>query len=124
MDIAAYVDQLTARARAAARSLAVAGTKKKNDALAYMADGLIANAAMLKAGNRKDLEAGKAARLSSAMLDRLTVDDKQIGKMANAVREIIALPDPVGEVIDGWVRPNGLKLHRVRVPLGVVFMIY
>ena len=124
MDIAAYVDQLTARARAAARSLAVAGTKKKNDALAYMADGLIANAAMLKAGNRKDLEAGKAAGLSSAMLDRLTVDDKQIGKMANAVREIVALPDPVGEVIDGWVRPNGLKLHRVRVPLGVVFMIY
>ena len=124
MNINAYVDQLTSRARAAARSLAVAGSKKKNDALAFMADGLVANAAMLKAQNRKDLEAGKAAGLSAAMLDRLAVDDRQIGKMADAVREIIALPDPVGEIIDGSVRPNGLHLHRVRVPLGVVFMIY
>jgi len=124
MEIGTYIDQLTARARAAARSLAVAGTKRKNDALAFMAEGLVANAEMLKAENRKDLEAGKAVGLSPAMLDRLTVDDKQIGKMAAAVREIIALPDPVGEVIDGWVRPNGLRLERVRVPLGVVFMVY
>ena len=124
MEIGTYIDQLTARARAAARSLAVAGTKRKNDALAFMADGLVANAEMLKASNRKDLEAGKTAGLSPAMLDRLALDDKQIGKMAAAVREIIALPDPVGEVIDGWVRPNGLRLERVRVPLGVVFMVY
>ena len=124
MDIAAYVDQLTARARTAARSLAVAGTAKKNAALGSIADGLLASAAALKAENRKDLDAARAAGLSPAMIDRLTLDDKGIAKMAAAVREIIALPDPVGEVIDGWVRPNGLRLERVRVPLGVVAMIY
>ena len=124
MNIEAYVDQLTSRARAAARSLAVAGTAKKNCALALIAEGLVSNAAALKAENKKDLEASKAAGLTPAMLDRLTLDDKQIGKMADAVREIMALPDPVGEVIDGWVRPNGLQLQRVRVPLGVVAMIY
>ena len=124
MDIASYIDQLTSRARAASRSLAAAGSKKKNDALAFIAEGLVTNAAALKAENRKDLDAGKAAGLSSAMLDRLTVDDKQIKKMADAVREIIALPDPVGEVIDGWTRPSGLQLQRVRVPLGVIFMVY
>jgi len=124
MDIEAYVGQLTSRARVAARSLAVAGSARKDAALMLMADGLEANAATLRAENEKDLEAGRKAGLSPAMLDRLKLDDKQISKMAAAVREIAGLPDPVGEVIDGWVRPNGLKLHRVRVPLGVVAMIY
>ncbi|HUS59371.1 MAG TPA: glutamate-5-semialdehyde dehydrogenase [Planctomycetota bacterium] len=124
MDIEAYVGQLTSRARVAARSLAVAGSARKDAALMLMADGLEANAATLRAENEKDLEAGRKAGLSAAMLDRLKLDDKQISKMAAAVREIAGLPDPVGEVIDGWVRPNGLKLHRVRVPLGVVAMIY
>ena len=124
MNIEAYADKLTSQARAAARALAVTGSAQKDDALAYIADGLAANAQMLKAENKKDLDAGKEAGLTSAMLDRLTVDDKGIQKMADAVRDIIALPDPVGEVLDGWVRPNGLKLHRVRVPIGVVAMIY
>lgn len=124
MDIQAYVDRLTSNARAAARSLAVAGSAQKDEALNLIADELLNNAETLKTENKKDLEAGEQAGLSSAMLDRLTLDDKQIAKMANAVREVSALPDPVGEVIDGWVRPNGLRLQRERVPLGVVTMIY
>jgi len=124
MDIDAYVDGLTSRARAASRRLALASSAQKNQALALLAEGLQANAEELKAENKKDLDAGVEAGLSAAMLDRLTLDDTRIEKMAAGVREIIALPDPVGEVLDGWVRPNGLKLHRVRVPLGVVAMIY
>ena len=124
MEIDAYVDRLTANARAAARKLAVAGSARKDKALALLADGLLADAQALKAQNRKDLDAAAQAGLSAAMLDRLTLDDARIAKMATGVREIIALPDPVGEVLDGWERPNGLKLHRVRVPLGVVAMIY
>jgi len=124
MEIDAYVDQLTANARAAARKLAVAGSARKDQALALLADGLLADAQALKAQNKKDLDAAAQAGLSAAMLDRLTLDDARIAKMATGVREIIALPDPVGEVLDGWERPNGLKLHRVRVPLGVVAMIY
>lgn len=124
MNIEAYVDKLTSQARAAARALAVTGSAQKDEALAYIADGLAANAEMLKAENKKDLDAGKEAELTLIMLDRLTVDDKGIRKMADTVRDIIALPDPIGEVLDGWVRPNGLRLHRVRVPIGVVAMIY
>ena len=124
MDIEAYTEQLTSNARAAARTLAVAGSARKDDALALISQGLIANAEMLKAENSKDLEAAKEAGLSAAMIDRLTVDDERIRKMAGAVKEIIALPDPVGEILDGSTRPNGLRLHRVRVPLGVVAMIY
>jgi len=124
MDIQAYVDQLTSRARTASRALAVAGSAVKDNALALIADGLEASAEMLKSENRKDLDAAEAAGLSKAMIDRLTLSDAGIAKMAAAVREIIALADPVGEVLDGWVRPNGLRLHRVRVPLGVVAMIY
>jgi len=124
MDIGAYVDKLTSGARTAARSLAVAGSAQKDEALGLIAEGLAADAEQLKAENKKDLDAAKEAGLSAALIDRLTLDDKRIAKMADAVEEIIALPDPVGEVIDGWVRPNGLKLHRVRAPIGVVAMIY
>ena len=124
MNIEAYVDELTSRARTAARTLAVAGSAQKDKALALIAEGLVADTEMLQAENKKDLDAAGAAGLSDALIDRLTLDGKRIGKMADAVKQIIGLPDPVGEVIDGWVRPNGLRLHRVRVPIGVVAMIY
>ena len=124
MNIEAYVDELTSRARRAARVLAVAGSAQKDEALALIAEGLVADTEMLQAENKKDLDAAKNAGLSDALVDRLTLDGKRIGKMADAVKQIIGLPDPVGEVIDGWVRPNGLRLHRVRVPIGVVAMIY
>jgi glutamate-5-semialdehyde dehydrogenase len=89
-----------------------------------MAANLLAASDELKAENARDLEAGREAGLSSAMLDRLELTDARIEGMAGAVRKVAALRDPVGRVIDGWVLPNGLKLDKARVPLGVICMIY
>ncbi|NOZ23366.1 MAG: glutamate-5-semialdehyde dehydrogenase [Planctomycetes bacterium] len=123
-DIAEYVRQLVTGARAAARRIASASSQVKNDALVSMADGLLTAAAALQGANRKDLAAAERANLSPALVDRLTLTEERIEKMAKGVREIVALHDPVGEVIDGTVRPNGLKIERVRVPIGVVGFIY
>lgn len=122
MDVQAYVDELTAKAVAAARALANAPTDTKNRALELMADGLTANAAGLKAANQKDLDA--ATDLSSAMVDRLTLTDKRIAGMADGLRVVAGLPDPVGDVFETTKRPNGLVIERVRVPIGVIVIIY
>jgi glutamate-5-semialdehyde dehydrogenase len=89
-----------------------------------MADGLVRHAAAIKSANAQDLEAGRAAGLSSAMLDRLALDDRRIEAMARGLREVAALPDPVGRVLDERTRPNGLRLRKVAVPIGVVAIIY
>jgi glutamate-5-semialdehyde dehydrogenase len=124
MDTKAYAEDLARAAKAAARSIAHASTAQKDAVLERIARNLIEARDQVKQENRKDLEAGRQAGLTSALLDRLELTDKRIQAMADAVRKVIALRDPVGRVIDGWVLPNGLKLDKVRVPLGVICMIY
>ncbi len=118
------LDAATTAAAAAARSLAFAPTAKKNDALTRMAAGLEGARAALQEANRLDLEAGEAAGLSTAMLDRLALTDGRIDQMAEGLRQIVALPDPVGGITRHEVRPNGLEIAKVRVPIGVVGIIY
>jgi glutamate-5-semialdehyde dehydrogenase len=89
-----------------------------------MAESLRQNQALLKASNAKDIEAGQAKGLSSAMIDRLALNDKRIAEMAQGIEEIAALPDPVGEITGLWLRPNGMRVGRMRVPIGVIGIIY
>lgn len=112
------------RAREAARGMAKASAEQKNQALMNVAAGLEAGKADILAANAQDLAGAKAAGVTGAMLDRLTLNDKRIAEMAAGLREITALPDPVGEVLDESVRPNGLRVGRMRVPLGVIGMVY
>ena len=118
------MNALATRSRDAARALAKLDTAAKNKLLLAMADGLEKNATAIKAGNAKDLAAGKQAGLSAAMLDRLTLTDKRIADMANGIREVVALPDPVGATISEWTRPNGIRIQKKRVPIGVILIIY
>jgi glutamate-5-semialdehyde dehydrogenase len=124
MDLKQQMRLLAERSRDAARTLAKLDTKSKNAALLAMAEGLERNAAKIKAANAKDIEAGKAAGLSSPVLERLQLDDKRIGEMARGIREVAALDDPVGKIISEWTRPNGIRIQKVRVPLGVILIIY
>lgn len=123
-DLKSYVDELLANAARASRSLARASTALKDEALRAAADGLAANAASLKQANEKDVKSGKAAKLSPAIVDRLALTDKRICEMAEALRAVASLRDPVGEIISGWTRPNGLRIQKVRVPIGVLCVIY
>jgi glutamate-5-semialdehyde dehydrogenase len=112
------------RARTAARALTAANTNTKNAALRAMAEGLRTGAAVLLQENAADIADAKKEKLSAAMIDRLTLTRERIEKMARSIEEIAELRDPVGEIIEGYVRPNGLAIQRVRVPLGVVLTIY
>ncbi len=123
-DLATTVRQLAEAARAASLTLAVATTEAKNRALTALAAKIESSIPALIAANAKDLEAGRAAGLSSAMLDRLTLNDARIRQMAQGVREIVALPDPVGTELERTLRPNGLVIRKVRVPIGVIGIIY
>ncbi|MFT3829395.1 MAG: glutamate-5-semialdehyde dehydrogenase [Opitutaceae bacterium] len=123
-DLASTVRQLAEAARAASLKLAVASTEAKNRALLALAEKIETSIPALIAANAKDLEAGRAAGLSSAMLDRLTLNDARIRQMAHGVREIVALPDPVGAELERTSRPNGLVIRKVRVPIGVIGIIY
>ena len=114
--------ELAEKAREAARALATVPTEKKNAALRRMAASLRERAAELVEANRKDLAAGDA--LSSAMKDRLKLDKKRVGKMAVGLEQVAELPDPVGEVLRETTRPNGLRIRKVRVPIGVIAIIY
>jgi glutamate-5-semialdehyde dehydrogenase len=124
IDIAAVMDRLGREALAASQARALAPTVRKNLALVKMAAALRAGRPALLAANALDLEAARAKGLSAAMLDRLALDEKRIEAMARGVEEIAALPDPVGTVSARWTRPNGLDIARVRVPLGVIGIIY
>ncbi|MFO0977889.1 MAG: glutamate-5-semialdehyde dehydrogenase [Planctomycetaceae bacterium] len=119
-----YGKQLATQARSAATRLASVRTDVKNAWLAKVADELRRQTPLIVAANQLDLDAGTQTGLSAAMLDRLRLDAARIESLAKAVEHIIGLPDPVGEVIEGHRRPNGLYVSRVRVPLGVVFFIY
>jgi len=112
------------RARAAARVLAAASTNTKNDALVTMAAALRNSTDTIIKENAADVAAGKAAGLSAALLDRLALTKDRIEKMARSLDEIATLRDPVGEIIEGYKRPNGLQIMRLRVPLGVILAIY
>jgi glutamate-5-semialdehyde dehydrogenase len=118
------VEELGRRAKAASRLLATAPTPAKDAALLTAADLLLERAAELRAANDIDLEAARAAGMEAGPLDRLRLTDSRLESMANGLRMVAALADPVGEVLDGWTRPNGLEISRVRVPLGVVAIIY
>jgi glutamate-5-semialdehyde dehydrogenase len=115
---------LAAAACGAGRGLAAAASAAKNAALERAAALLVERAAGVEAANARDLAAGKRARLSAAMLDRLRFDRRAIARTAAGVREVAGLPDPVGAVLAETVRPNGLVLQRVRVPIGTILMIY
>jgi glutamate-5-semialdehyde dehydrogenase len=118
------VAELCLAARDASRSLAALPTGTKDAALHAIADALGARTAEILEANARDMEAGRANGLDAALLDRLALDEGRIKAMADGVRAIAALPDPVGEVIDGQRLPNGLDVAKVRVPLGVVAVVY
>jgi glutamate-5-semialdehyde dehydrogenase len=124
MTLHEQMTQLAKNAKAASRELAKLSTREKNDCLLAMADALERNAEKIKAANARDMEIGAKLNLSSAMLDRLKLDDKRISAMAKGLREVAALPDPVGKILDERVRPNGLKLQKISTPIGVVVIIY
>jgi len=124
MDVKTYCNELADRALAASRKLVTASGMQRNAALANIAKCLLDSTAKIKEANALDLAAGKEAGLSAAMLDRLKLDDAGIAKMANSVTQIAAQTDPVGQIIEGSVRPNGLRLEKIRVPIGVVLIIF
>lgn len=118
------LEEMGRQARAAARQLAGASTQIKNEALLKMADALEARVEEILAANAVDMEAGRAKNMSRTLLDRLLLNKKRIAEMAEGLRAVVGLPDPVGEVVHMWTRPNGLQIGKMRVPLGVVGMIY
>ena len=118
------VSELCLAARDASRALAQVSSAAKTGALLAIAGALEARTPEILEANARDLDAGRASGLSGALMDRLALDEARIADMAEGVRRIAALPDPVGEVIDGFRLPNGLDVTKVRVPLGVVAVIY
>ncbi len=118
------MSQLARQAKAAARELGRLTAAEKNDCLGAMADALEKNGVAIQQANAIDMAAGAQSGLSSAMLDRLKLDDKRIQDLAKGLREVAALPDPVGRVLNERIRPNGLHLRKVSTPIGVVVIIY
>ena len=118
------IAETCAAAKRAARELATVSSRVKDEALEAIASALLEHADEILEANARDVELGREAQLSDALIDRLTLTQGRIAEMAAGVRKIAALPDPVGEVIDGSTLPNGLALRRVRVPLGVVAVVY
>ena len=112
------------RGKAAARQLAQVSTAEKNRVLSVMAEQIETQSSFLIAENRKDLESAKMAGASSAILDRIALDVGRVKGIAKALREVVLLPDPVREVVKMWRRPNGLQVGRMRIPLGVIGIIY
>lgn len=112
------------RAKIAARQLALLSSIQKDKALEAIAEALVQNSDAILLANKKDIENADANGIKTVMIDRLRLDEKRILAIADGVREVISLPDPVGELVSGGLRPNGLELRQVRVPLGVVGMIY
>jgi glutamate-5-semialdehyde dehydrogenase len=123
-DIAPTMQDIGRRAKLAGRVLALATAEQKNRALAGMAAAILAHKRDILIANAEDLADGKAAGLTSAMLDRLELNDKRIEAMAEGLDVVRGLPDPVGKITESWTRPNGMTIERVRVPLGVVGVIY
>ena len=124
MTVQETITSMALAARKAARGMASLSTEVKNRALLKMADELLVQRETIQRENEKDLAAGRDKGLSAAMLDRLQLSDKVIGSMVTGLREVAALPDPVGEITEMSRRPNGMQVGRMRIPLGVIGMIY
>jgi glutamate-5-semialdehyde dehydrogenase len=124
MSLRDQIHQLGRQALEASRALAVLPAASKNRILSAMADALLAQGDAILAANAIDLAAGQAKGLSAAMLDRLMLNPTRLAAMAQGVREVVDLPDPVGESLADWNRPNGLHIRKIRVPIGVIGIIY
>ncbi len=124
MDIQTTMNNIGQAARKASRIMAKADTASKNRALALIAQAIRRDAALLSAANQQDLQAARAAGLAEAMLDRLTLSDKAIATMAEGLEQIASLPDPIGEISNMKFRPTGIQVGQMRVPLGVIGIIY
>jgi glutamate-5-semialdehyde dehydrogenase len=118
------IPALAARSKVAARALATASTSEKDTALMVAADLLVVHADRITEANHTDVRRAEAGGMASPLVDRLRLDADRIESMADGLRQVAALPDPIGRISDGWVRPNGLRIERVHVPLGVVAIIY
>lgn len=118
------LEELALRARAAAAKLATLTAEQKNRALLAMADELERNTDIIMAENTRDLETGRSQGISDALMDRLRLSESRVKEMADSLRDVAALRDPIGEVADGWRLPNGLVVEKTRVPLGVIGIIY
>lgn len=124
MELRDYMQDIGRRARAASRIMARASSRDKNRALEAVANALTAARSELQDANARDLETARARELDEALLDRLTLNDGRILAMADGLRQVVALPDPVGEISDMSYRPSGIQVGRMRVPLGVIGIIY
>lgn len=124
MSVEATVIEMAKQAKQAARKVAAATTDQKNRVLSSIAGKIESRADAIQAENRKDIDRAKEMGLTPAMIDRLTISDATIASMAGGLRDVVALPDPVGEVTSSEERPSGIKVSRVRIPLGVIGMIY
>jgi glutamate-5-semialdehyde dehydrogenase len=124
MTVEKIVEQLAKSAKKAAVELARCSTARKNDALSAIADKIVKQGAHIKGQNAIDLEAARQSGLSDAMIDRLTVSDATLASMAEGLRAVAVLQDPVGTSDGAWIRPNGLEVSRMRIPLGVIGIIY
>lgn len=124
MDLRDQLLDFGKRARKAARALATLGSERKNAALRAMADELVVSGPAILAANENDLARARENALASAMLDRLTLSEARLEQMAQGIRQVAALPDPVGEVLRQWTRPNGIEISKVRVPIGVIGIIF
>lgn len=124
MDVKEAITEMGYQARQASHAMALLDTQTKNSVLHAMANAIDGRRATLKDANEQDLEAGRSAGLSSAMLDRLTLTDNRVDAMIQGIRDIIDLPDPIGEELDKRVRPNGIEITKLRVPIGVIGIIY
>ena len=123
-DLNAVMNALGRAAQASRVALAQSSGTARNAALLAAAQAIRTNAAAILEANARDMEAARARNLSGAMLDRLQLNDKRVAAMATGIEQIAALPDPIGGVSAEWARPNGLVIQRVRVPLGVIGIIY
>jgi len=110
--------------KAASKVLSILSTEEKNEALAKMADRLLNEKVLILTENAKDIQAGKENGLTTSLLDRLLLTNERIDQIVEGIRQLIVLEDPIGETIEAWDRPNGLQIHTVRVPLGVIGMVY
>lgn len=124
MDYVAEFKKKGKLAKSAAKKMAIIGTKEKNGALTAMAEALLDRQAEILAANEQDMAKGKANGLGQSLLDRLLLTPKRIADMAEGLRQIVALPDPVGEGLGSWLHPKGMRISKIRVPLGVIGIIY
>lgn len=124
MNISEYMEQVGRQARAASRAMARADSATRNRALLLIADAIVRDSAKLRAANQRDLDAARAAGLAPAMVDRLELSEGAIATMVEGLRQMVALPDPIGEISNMKFRPSGIQVGQMRVPLGVIGIIY